>query len=137
MQGLVDSGPAADQDGITAATVISDISITVADRSGPVFVFGTIGFVNRDVLGNAVQARILQEGVPVAATTQNITMGAVDNTTGSVSMMAVVENVAIGQTFTLDIFGGGTGLDVKADNAKLVVLGLAAQGAEVANLVSP
>lgn len=137
MRALTSVGPTADQDAVTAAEVINNISVTVADRAGPCLLFGTIGYVDTDVLGVIHTARILQEGVAVPGAIVSQETGAVDNIAGRITVMGFAENVAIGQTFTLDIASAGTGIDVKAGNAQLMVVALGAQAAEVAALVDP
>ena len=137
MRALTDVGPAADQDAIAAVAVINDISITVTERGGPCLVIGTIGFTDTDALATVTTGRILQEGAPVGMATMDRESAAVDNTDLTMVLLAFVENVAVGQTFTMDITPAGTGVDVKANNCNVLVVGLGQLGAESANFVSP
>jgi len=137
MRALFDTGPAADQDAIAAAAAINDISLTVAERSGPVLLIANMGFTDTDALGVVTTLEILQEGVAIAAATQLVETSATDNLRCSATLMAVVENAAIAQTFTLQITPAGTAVDVKINNCSLLAIGLGQLGAEVANFVSP
>lgn len=137
MRALFDTGPAADQDAIAAATVINNISLTVAERSGPVLLIANIGFTDTDALAVVTTLEMLQEGVVLADATQLVETGAVDNLRCSATLMAVVENAAVAQTFTLRVTPAGTAVDVKMNNCSLLAIGLGQLGAEVANFVSP
>jgi len=137
MRALFDTGPAADQDAIAAATptVINNVSLTATERIGPILLVANIGFIDRDVLGVVTTLDILQEGVVIAA--QFVETPAVDNLQCSATLFAVVENVAVGDTFQLRITPAGTSVDVKANNCTLMAIGLGQLGAETANITSP
>lgn len=137
MRSIVSAGPTADQDGIAVLAVINDVSLTVTDRSGAVCLIGAIGYTDTDVLASVTTCRILRGGVPIASATSSRETGAVDNLSASVMMFAVEENVEVGTTFTIDINPLGTGVDVKADNCKLMAIGLSSDAALVPNFGSP
>jgi len=137
MRSIVSAGPTADQDGVAVLTVVDDVSITVTDRVGTVCLICAVGYTDTDVLASTTTCRILRGGVPIASATSSRTTGAVDNLAASVLMFAVVEDVAVGETFTIDIDPSGSGVDVKADNCKLMAIGLSADAALVPNFGSP
>lgn len=137
MRALFDTGPAADQTPITVATVINDVSLTVSERSGPVLLIANFGFTDTDVAAQVTTLEILQEGVAIPQATQLVETSIVDNLRASATLMTVVENAAVGQTFTLRVTPGGTGINVRINNCCLLAVGLGQLGAQVSNFVSP
>jgi len=137
MRSGVSAGPTVDQDGIVGLTVVNNVSLTVTDRRGSVCLIGAVGYTDTDVLASITECRILRDGVPIASATSSRETGAVDNLAASVMMFAVEENVEVGETFTVDINPSGSGVDVKADNCKLMAIGLSPDAALVPNFGSP
>ena len=137
MRSIVSAGPMADQDGIAVLTVVNNVSITVTDRSGAVCLIGSIGYTDTDVLASITECRILRDGIPIASATSSRETGAVDNLAASVMMFAVEENVPVGTTFTIEINPSGSGVEEKADNCKLMSIGLSSDAALVPNFGSP
>lgn len=137
MRAIISAGPLADQDGVVGLTVVGNVSITVTNRPGTVCLIGSVGYTDTDVLASITECRILRGGAPIASATSSRETGAVDDLAASVIMFAVVENVAVGETFTIDINPSGSGVDVKTDNCKLMAIGLSPDSALVPNFGSP
>lgn len=137
MRAIVGAGPTADQDGITTVEVINNISVVVTERPGAVCLICSVGFTDTDVLASVTTCRILRDGVPISSATSSRETGAVDDLSATVIMFALEENVQVGETFTIDIATAGSGVDVKADNCKLMAIGLSPDAALVPNFGSP
>lgn len=137
MRAIVNVGPTLDQDGIIAVAVINDLSITVVDRPGPCLIIASIGFVELNATAEVVVVRLLQEGVLVPGAIITHQSGSDAGEPGHVTLMALVAEVPTGATFTVDVTGITLGVDIKAGNARLLVLALGREEAVVSSLVSP
>lgn len=131
---VLDLGPAAQQAIAAAPAAVNNISVTIVDRGGPVYLSGVIECHNGSAASRTYTAAILKNAVQVASTVRAIEVATL------LRAQVTVEHVdlaaAVGDVYQLEIDAdtADAASVIEINKAHLIVQGVSQNGAVCAGI---